>query len=148
MSRQQVWAEKLPEILARPGLLDRMTRSELRECSMALISTVLLTGERCAKAEQDLNRQTAWALSMVGVDQGKWSYVHRDEVLRLAEFSAFDVWKHEDCWLVCGEAAGKLAAIYEYDEEEFPDGEAESLARRMLVHLRQSFQPRNSEIPK
>lgn len=141
------WTEKVTTLLQNPRLVDQMTKEELKGCCRTLMTTALALGQRSVDAEADLNRQTAWALTMVGADQGKWSYLHRDEVLRLAEFTGFELGKNEASWLVCGETENTLTAIYEYDEEEFPNGEAESLARRMLVHLRQSFQPRKSEIP-
>ena len=141
------WTEKVTAVMQNPRRLELMTKQELKDCCKGLISTVLAVGQRCGQAEADLNRQTAWALTMVGAEPGKWSYLHRDEVLRLAEFTGFELGKNEASWLVCGETENTLTAIYEYDEEEFPNGEAESLARRMLVHLRQSFQPRKSEIP-
>lgn len=145
MTNKTDWASTLQEIIRNPNLVDRMTSADLKRVVKHLQQTVLLVGQRASVAELSYNQLLARLLEITGGEQPMWSYLHRDEALRLHTFTGFNVVQDAQSWVVCGEENGVLHPVYEYDLEDFGTTVAESRARLMLSHLRQTFQPRTKD---
>lgn len=138
--------------LANPEMLDRIGSADLKRCGKMLAKLANLVGSRCAKAEKrlldmELNCELLQARirELTGAKPPQWSYLHREEALRLHAFSGFAVVQDEHASVVCGEENGTLHPIYEYDFDDLGTKPAGEAAQAMLVHLRQTFTPRNAE---
>ena len=138
-------ADTLKEVVANPNLLDRMGSADLKRVGKALSKTLINIGNRAGAAEEAWQQALIRLLEMTGGQPPTWSYLHREEALRMHLFTGFEVIQDDHAWVTCGcESGSVLHPIYEFDFEEFGPAGAETRARNMLVHLRQSFTPRPS----
>lgn len=142
------WAEKLKDIVRDPSLLDRMGSSDLKRAGKMLVGALNRVGERAARAEQDLARVTARNLELTGGRPPSWSYLHREAVELLHEYTGFEARRTSNAWTVFGiDSAGGSHALYEYDFAGLGMTQSASASRLMVSHLRQSFLPRTQEQP-
>lgn len=143
------WEDLLKQIVRNPNLLDRMGSADLKRVGKMLCQTIEKVGIRAAHAEQNLDQVTARCLELTGGRPPAWSYLHEQEAHRLHEFTGFTTLLSEETWIVCGDDpdGNTMHPIYEYDLADFEPGQAESQARIMTAHLRQTFCPRTKEKP-
>lgn len=137
--------DKLEEIIRNPDLLDRLGSSDLKRVGKFLARTLVTVGNRADATERSNLSLQIRLLEVTGGNPPDWSYLHADEAMNLHVFTGFSAVKSDTSWVVCGEENGVLRPIYEYDFEDYGTTEAESRARLMLVHLRQTFIPRTKE---
>lgn len=144
--------DQIGAALERPALLDRLGSSDLKRVGKKLCALTIELGNRSIRAERKVNdlelinellHQRIHELT--GSKPPQWSYLHKDEALRLHVFSGFSTITADTGCIVCGEEEGVLHPIYEFDFEDLGKTPAEEAAQAMLVHLRQSFIPRPKE---
>lgn len=139
------FADALKEVVANPNLLDRMGSADLKRIGKGLANALINVGNRAGAAEEAWQQSLIRLLELTGGQPPSWSYLHREEALRMHLFVRFEVVQDDHAWVTCGSEDGEvLHPIYEFDFKEFGLMEAETRARNMLVHLRQSFTPRTS----
>lgn len=131
--------------LADPSTLDRLTSGDLKGVAKMLVGTLIKVGQRYEEVELQLDRVTGRCLELSGGVPPLWSYAHQQEVELLHHFTEFHLVKDDDSWVVCGVETDPnlMRPLYEYDLADFGDTVAESHARLMAAHLRQTFLPRN-----
>lgn len=140
------WPERIEKIIGNPDLLDRFGSSELKQIGKKLAQTVINVGYRATVAERKAELLEKQIASAHGVEElPRWSYMHRDEVMRACDFTGFHLVKDDHAQVVCGEEAGTLYPLYEYDFEDFGFTDAEKRAQTMVAHLRHCFTPRPTQ---
>lgn len=142
---RDVWAEKLKEIVGNPNLVDRMGSADLKRVCKLLAQTIMKVGQRAADAECTVGLLQFRVQELTGRRPPEWSYLHKEEVQHLHEFTSFTVEKAEHAYVVCGAepTENTMHPLYEYDLEDFAE-DAESRARVMCAHLRETFLPRTT----
>lgn len=145
--------EQVEAILGNPELADRLSSADLKRVNKWLVRLVMNVGARGGNAEarlrdMELHNELLHARirELTGAKPPAWSYLHKEEALRLHAFDDFAVVADTHGSVVCGEENGVLHPIYEYDFAELGTTQAVEAAQSMLVHLRQTFIPRNKEI--
>lgn len=138
--------------LANPQLLDRLGSSDLKRLGKLLVRLLHNVGaaseqrkSQCEDLELNCEILRIRVLELTGTRPPDWSYVHKEEALRLHAFTGFFSVDDENSCVVCGEEAGVGHPIYEYDYDDLGRAQAAEAARLMLVHLRQTFLPRKKD---
>lgn len=146
--------EQVEKILANPDLCDRLGTADLKRVVKFLARLTNNVGTRAGQHQRqaldlDLTCEVLRSriAELVGSKPPAWSYLHKEEALRLHVFSGFSTVTDEHAVIVCGEEDGALHPIYEYDFDDHGKTLAAEAAQSMLVHLRQTFTPRTKEIP-
>lgn len=144
--------DQVNAILQNPELVDRIGTADLKRINKMLCKLALSLGARAQRAETqltdlDLNCELLHARirELTGDQPPTWSYLHKEEALRMHAFSAFSIVADTHASVVCGEEDGVLHPIYEFDFDDLGLGQAVEAAQAMLVHLRQTFTPRTKE---
>lgn len=139
-------AELAQKILTQPSLLDRLDSPTLKAVGKTIVSVLIAVGNRAGQVEEAHGHLLKTLQAVTGNEVPSFSYVHRDEVMRLHTFTEFLLYEDKDSQVFCacgGVGDGLLHAIYEFDVSDYGRTQAERLCSTMVNHLRCSFLPRS-----